>query len=68
MIENFNFDPEDGYENDEIFPTDATSETEARQMFNVLLFQIKDFLNTEIIPAINELQGGQEEQESEVNE
>lgn len=56
-ISDFKFTPEDGYENKEIFPTDATSEDEARKMFNKLLFQIKDYLNTEIVPAINELKG-----------
>lgn len=57
MIKKFEFTPEDGYENKEIFPTDASSETEARKMMNNLLFQIKDYINTEIVPVLNELKG-----------
>lgn len=60
MIEKFEFTPEDGYENKEYFPTDATSEDGARKMFNSLVFQLKDYINTEIVPAINELKGEDE--------
>lgn len=51
MVE-FNFEPIDGFKDKNVFP-DPTSEDEARTQQMKPLNQVKDFINTNVVPELN---------------
>lgn len=51
-MRDFSFSPENGLENVEQFPTTPKSEQEARQQIQTPLNQIKEFINSTIVPSV----------------